>query len=48
MTTPTSLEAFSKKFLRGLFATYPVRASNMGLHGYDGLVMLRNDDGQII
>ena len=38
MTTPTSLEAFSKKFLRGLLATYPARASNMGLHGYDGLV----------
>lgn len=38
MTTPTSFEAFSKKFLRGIFATYPARASIMGLHGYDGLV----------
>ena len=38
MTLPTSLEAFSKKFLRGIFATYPTRASNLGLHGYDGLV----------
>jgi uncharacterized protein (DUF885 family) len=38
MTPPTLLGAFSKKFLRGIFATYPARAANMGLHGYDGLV----------
>jgi uncharacterized protein (DUF885 family) len=38
MTLPTPLGAFSKKYLRGIFATYPARAANMGLHGYDGLV----------
>jgi len=31
MTMPTLLEAFSKRFLRGVFATYPARAANMGL-----------------
>ena len=38
MTMPTPLEAFSKKFLRGIMATFPTRAANLGLHGYDGLV----------
>jgi uncharacterized protein (DUF885 family) len=38
MTLPTPLGTFSKKFLRGIFATYPARASNLGLHGYDGMV----------
>jgi len=38
MTLPTPLEAFSKKFLRGIYAMYPARASNLGLHGYDGMV----------
>ena len=38
MTLPTPLEAFSKKYLRSVFATYPARAANMGLHGYDGMV----------
>jgi uncharacterized protein (DUF885 family) len=38
MSLPTPFEAFSKKYLRGIFAMYPARAANMGLHGYDGLV----------
>jgi uncharacterized protein (DUF885 family) len=38
MTMPTPLEAFSKKFIRGIMATFPARAANLGLHGYDGLV----------
>jgi uncharacterized protein (DUF885 family) len=38
MALPTPLEAFSKKYLRGVFATYPARAATMGLHGYDGMV----------
>jgi len=38
MALPTPLEAFSKKYLRGIFATYPARAANLGLHGYDGMV----------
>lgn len=38
MTMPTPLEAFSKKFVRGIMATFPARAANLGLHGYDGLV----------
>lgn len=38
MSLPTPLEAFSKKYLRGLYATFPARAANLGLHGYDGMV----------